>query len=120
MLKTVCDARPGITLALWELLCNLLEFFLNWLFLSGLRSGFFLRDGRIMGLSGLFRPLCFPLGLSVESRVLEIVGLEWGLRLIISDFFHSLGFHQPLLRREVESLRPYFPEKQFLSGTDNR
>jgi hypothetical protein len=41
-----------------------------------------------MGLSGLFRSPCFPLRLSVESRVLEIVGSESGTALIMGDFFH--------------------------------
>jgi hypothetical protein len=38
-----------------------------------------------MGLSGPFRSLCFPLWLGVESRVLEIVGLESGSGLIMGD-----------------------------------
>jgi len=32
-----------------------------------------------------FRPLCTPLGISVEDRVLEIVGVDSGSGLIISD-----------------------------------
>jgi len=88
MLKTVCDTRPGTTLsswASWELLAICLKFFC-WMSLSGLCSGLFLWDGRIMGLSGLFRSPCFPLWLSVESCVLEIVGLELWSGLIIADF----------------------------------
>jgi hypothetical protein len=38
-----------------------------------------------MGLSDLFRSPCFPLRLSVESRVLEIVGSESGIALIMGD-----------------------------------
>jgi hypothetical protein len=66
----------GTALASWELLSNLPEFFPVGCFCPGFVPGLFLRDGRIMGLSGFFRSPCFPLWLSVESRVLEIVGLE--------------------------------------------
>jgi len=38
-----------------------------------------------MGFSGPFRCLCFPMWLGVENRVLEIVGLESGLGLILGD-----------------------------------
>ena len=74
-----------------------------------------------MGLSGLFRPLCFPLWLSVESRVLEIVGLESGLRLIIAVFLPFSGFPSTTLasRGRVAKI-PYFPENISLSGIDNR
>jgi hypothetical protein len=39
-----------------------------------------------MGLSGLFRSLRIPLGISVENRFLEIVGLDSGSGLIMGDF----------------------------------
>src|SRR6266704_2671058 len=40
MLKTVLDPSPSTTLALWELLSTVPEFFFCWVFLSGLCSGF--------------------------------------------------------------------------------
>src|SRR5437667_5864556 len=53
--------------------------------------GLFFRDACVIGLSGLFRPLCFPLGISVEIPVLEIAGLESrsGLKMGLSG---TLGF----------------------------
>ena len=38
----------------------------------------FFRDACVIGLSGLFRPLCFPLGISLESPVLELASLDLG------------------------------------------
>ncbi len=38
--------------------------------------GFFAQDGFVISLSGSFGPPCIPLGISVESSVLEIVGLD--------------------------------------------
>ena len=43
-------------------------------------------NGRIIGLSGVFRSLWFPLGISVEDSVLEIVGLDSKLGLIMGEF----------------------------------
>jgi hypothetical protein len=40
-----------------------------------------------MGLSGLFRSPWIPLGISVESPVLEIAGLKSGSGLKMGDFF---------------------------------
>jgi hypothetical protein len=59
-----------------------------------------------MGLSGLFRSLCFPLWISVESCALEIVGLESGLGLIIADFLPSPDLPEAPSGREGRSLRP--------------
>ncbi len=46
----------------------------------------FFRDGRVISLSPVRRSPRIPLGISVENRVLEIVGLESRSRLIIGDF----------------------------------
>jgi hypothetical protein len=43
-------------------------------------------NGRIIGLSRLFRSMCFPLGISVEDHVLEIAGLESRSGLIMGEF----------------------------------
>ena len=40
--------------------------------------------------------------------------------LIIGEFLDQKVSHQPLLRREVWSLRPHIFQKQFLSGIDSR
>src|SRR6266571_3003126 len=85
----LCVILGRTTLMSRELLSNLLNFFRG-LSLSGRCSGLFLRDGHITGLSGLFRSQCFPLWLSVESRVLEFVGLELGLGLEMGEVFSSI------------------------------
>ena len=61
-----------------------------------------------MGLSGCFRSLCFPLWLSVESRVLEIVGLESGSGLIMGDITVLEFPRKPLIRRETVEPYPRF------------
>ena len=62
-----------------------------------------------MGLSGPFRPLCFPLWLGVESRVLEIVSLKSGSGLIIGEITVLEFPRKPLMRREtVETYPPFF------------
>ena len=38
--------------------------------------GFFAQDRFVISLSGSFGPPCIPLGINVESSVLEIVGLD--------------------------------------------
>ncbi len=69
-----------------------------------------------MGLSGPFRPLCFPLWLSVESRVLEIMGLKSGSGLIMGDITVLEFPRKPLIRREtVETYSP-FSGGDLLSG----
>jgi hypothetical protein len=45
-------------------------------FLSEPDLRLFLRDGLVIGLSGLFRSTQIPLGISVEDHVLEIVGSD--------------------------------------------
>ncbi len=52
----------------------------------------FFRDGRVIGLSGLLRSPCIPLGISVETSVLEIAGLDLGLGLIMGDFQEWFGY----------------------------
>jgi hypothetical protein len=46
----------------------------------------FVRDGRAIGLSGLFRSPFIPLAISVEKMGLEIVGLESRSGLSTGDF----------------------------------
>ena len=48
--------------------------------------GLFFRDGCVIGLSGLFRSPCFPLGISVEDHLLEMAGFDSRLGLIMGDF----------------------------------
>jgi len=50
--------------------------------------GLFLGDGLVIGLSRVFRSPCIPLGISVEDRVLEIVGLDFESGLIMGDFLN--------------------------------
>src|SRR6266852_1746723 len=65
-----------------------------------------------MGLSGPFRTLCFPLWLGVESRILEIVGLESGSGLTMGDITVLEFPRKPLMRREtVETYPPFFLER---------
>jgi hypothetical protein len=58
-----------------------------------------------MGLSGLFRSLCFPLGISVENPVLEIEGLESRSGLIIGDLVTIHVERMEGGKRKVLSLR---------------
>jgi hypothetical protein len=53
-------------------------FFLGRRFCLGGILGLFVEEELVIGLSGFFRSPCLPLGISVESRDLEIVGLESG------------------------------------------
>ena len=62
------------------------SFLFHDLFLSGVIPGLFLGDGLVIGLSGCFRSLRIPLGISVKDRVLEIVELKSGSGLIMGDF----------------------------------
>jgi hypothetical protein len=48
--------------------------------------GLFLEDRLVIGLSGGFRSPWNPLGISVEDRVMEIVGLDSGSGLMMGDF----------------------------------
>jgi hypothetical protein len=48
--------------------------------------GLFFNDGCVLGLSGRFRSPWIPLGISVEDHVLEIVGLDSELGLILGEF----------------------------------
>ncbi len=54
--------------------------------------GLFFRDGFVIGLSRVFRFPCIPLGISVETSVLEIACLDLGLGLIIGDFQEWFGY----------------------------
>ena len=47
--------------------------------------GLFLRDWRVIGLSGLFRCVHIPAVTSVKHGVLEIMGLDSESRLILGD-----------------------------------
>src|SRR5438552_7760317 len=49
-------------------------------------QGLFFRDGRVIGLSGRFRSLWIPLGITVDTDVLEIASLDLGLGLLMGDF----------------------------------
>jgi len=70
-----------------------------------------------MGLSSPFRSLCFPLWLSVESRVLEIVGLKSGSGLIMGDITVLEFPRKLLMRREtVATYPPLFSGGDLLSG----
>jgi hypothetical protein len=60
-------------------------FFLVTCFCLSMIPGLFVETGLVFGLSGLFRPPRIPLGISVENRVLEIVGLESESGLITGD-----------------------------------
>src|SRR3989442_2400134 len=55
------------------------------LFLSGWDSGLVFRDGCIIGLSCVLRCPCFPLGISVESPVLEIACLDSRSGLVLGE-----------------------------------
>src|SRR5437660_4873541 len=112
MLKTVCDARPGTTLALWELLCTLPEFFLMVVSVGALFRFFSSRRA--------YYGLVWPFSTSVFSPVVRPGkscsgnrGLGIGIMADNSRFLHSLGFRQPSLRSEEESLRPLFFGKPF-------
>jgi len=58
--------------------------------------GLFPWEGRVIGLSGLFRFLLITLVISVENRVLEIAGLGSGSGLKISDFSVTMLFEAVL------------------------
>src|SRR3989454_2224440 len=73
-------------------------------------SSLFLGDRRVIGLSGLFRSLCFPLGISVEDHVLEIAGVDSGSRLTMGDFTFQKS-PQPLLCRETVDTHPFLLRK---------
>jgi hypothetical protein len=62
------------------------KFFSRSIFCLGGIPGLFFRDWRVIGLSRVFLSLRIPLGISVETCVLEIEGLELGLGLIMGDF----------------------------------
>jgi len=72
-----CDARCS-----WECL----EILFSTSFCLDLILASSVENGRIMGLSGLFRSPWFPLGIGVEDSVLEIVGLDSKLGLIMREF----------------------------------
>ncbi len=61
-------------------------FFFETCFCLGWIPALSVENGRIIGLSGLFPSMCFPLGISVEDRVLEIAGLDSRLGLRMGDF----------------------------------
>src|SRR5437879_10202352 len=73
-------------------------------------SSLFLRDSRVIGCSGLFRSLCFPLGISVEDHVLEIAGVDSGSGLTMGDFTFQKS-PQPLLCRETVDTHPFLLRK---------
>jgi len=52
--------------------------------LGGIPALFF-RDGCVIGLSGLFRPPWIPLGIGVDTSVLEIASLDLGSGRIMGD-----------------------------------
>ncbi len=51
----------------------------------------YVRDGHVIGLSRLLRSPRIPLGISVDTAVLEIAGLESGSGLITGDFHRWAG-----------------------------
>jgi hypothetical protein len=61
-------------------------FFSRGYFCLGLILGFFVVDRRGFGFSALFRSLWNPLGISVEDRVLEIVGSDSESGLELGEF----------------------------------
>ena len=58
-------------------------------FLSGRNMGLFLWEGLVIAFPRLFRFPCIPLGISVEDRVLEIVGLDSESGLIMGDILEK-------------------------------
>ncbi len=108
MLKTVLDTRPATTLALREFLGNLPEFFLMGVSVRALFWVCFFETGVLWACLVLFRSLCFPLWLSVESRVLEMLGLESGSGLIMGDITVLWFPRKPLMRRESVDTNPLF------------
>src|SRR3989442_12922854 len=110
MLKTVCDTRPGTTLASWELFSILPEFFL--LDVS-VRALF-----RFVSLRRAYYGLVWPFSISVFSPVVKrgkLCSGNRGLGIVIgadNSRFLTSGFpSRALLPREVESLRsPIFYE----------
>jgi hypothetical protein len=81
-------------------------------FLSEPDLRLFLRDGLVIGLSGLFRSTQIPLGISVEDHVLEIVGSDSESGLITGDFAIPEGFALTPTHatRGLVAKTPYFPE----------
>ncbi len=51
--------------------------------------GLLVENGLVLGLSGPFPSLWVPLGISVENRFLEIVGLDSGSALILGEFVNQ-------------------------------
>src|SRR2546427_9785837 len=82
----LCMILGRTTLMSRELLSNLPEFFLRGVSVRAL-FGFVSSRRAYYGLVRPFRSPCFSLWLSVESRVLEFVGLESGLGLEMGEFF---------------------------------
>ena len=77
----------------------------------------FFRDGRVIGLSGRFRSLWIPLGISVDTGVLEIANLDLGLGLIMGDFV--CGFVSSYEGRGARKQTPRGREKAcFFSETE--
>src|SRR2546428_7830216 len=70
-------------------------------------SSLFLRDRRVIGLSGLFLSLCFSLWISVEDHVFEIAGVGSGSRLTKGDFTFQKSPH-PLFCLETVDTNPPF------------
>ena len=75
---------PSATLA--QGLCKRsTNLFSKYPFCLGRILGLFFEDGRVIGLFGLFCSPSIPLAISVENRVLEIVGLDSESGLIMGD-----------------------------------
>src|SRR5467141_3850312 len=75
-------------------------------------SSLFLRDGRVIGLSGAFRSLCFPLGISVEDHVLEITGFGFEIGADNGRFRESERF--PVNHSCVSRCSVLYPPSFFL------
>lgn len=80
-----CSETAWGTLALRDPQCERGLFFSRPCFCKGRILGLFVEDGLVFGLSGRFRSPWNPLGISVDVRVLEIVGLESRSGLILGE-----------------------------------
>ena len=84
-------------------------------------SGLFFRDGRVIGLSRVYRSLCFPLGIGVETSVLEIASLDFGFGLIMGDFHDWFGHEgRPARQRAMNVASSSLHEGRGAGKTDPR
>src|SRR2546422_1317692 len=119
MLKAVCDARPGTSLALWELLCNLPEFF-RMVVSVGATFRVFSSRRAYYGLVWSFSTSVFSPGIKRGKSCSGNRGLGIGIKADNSRFFPFSWFPSTTLASRGRVAKTLFSGKQFLSGTDNR